>query len=334
WRQAHPRTVQFWRTLAAAARLAIRTGSEHKAGPITASYRNETLYLTLQSGRSIAYPQARLTPSKFEDAPPDIMFKDNSRGAWTDRRRWFGSLVENVVQGAARDILAAAIVRLEMQGIPVVLSVHDEVVIEVPLDSSLTEDAFLALVLAPPAWAAEIPLAGKVSSGTPPDGSPPSISGIEPDDDDDEPYEDDLADWLPSLDLPKASADKLEREDAASYLAGLEADVAPLWELTTLPLTDDHKISCPFHDDPQPSCKLYASNYYCFGCGARGNRMDWLVQAEGLTESEALNVIADWTGNRSSVLAPDREEKIEYALSHWQEAVPIPGTIAQLYLSA
>jgi hypothetical protein len=68
--------------LAAAARLAIRTSSEHKAGLITASYRNETLYLTLPSGRSIAYPQARLMRSKFEDAPPDIMFKDNSRGAW------------------------------------------------------------------------------------------------------------------------------------------------------------------------------------------------------------------------------------------------------------
>jgi hypothetical protein len=242
-----------------------------------------------------------------------------------------------VVQGAARDVLAAAIVRLELQGIPVVLSVHDEVVIEVPLDSSLTEEAFLALVLTPPAWAAEIPLAGKVSSGTcyltPPNGSPPSISDIEPDDDDDEPYEDDLADWLPSVDLPKASADKLEREDAASYLAGLQADVAPLWELTTLPLTDDHKISCPFHNDPQPSCQLYADHFYCFGCGARGNRMDWLVQADGLTESEAINVIADWTGNGGNVPVPDREEKIEYALSHWQEAVPIAGTIAERYLS-
>src|SRR5262245_40219025 len=270
-----------------AARLAIRTGSERKAGPITASYRNETLYLTLPSGRSIAYPQARLTPSKFEDATPDVMFKDNSRGAWTDRRAWFGTLVENVVQGAARDVLAAAIVRLEMQGIPVVLSVHDEVVIEVPLDSPLTEDAFLALVLTPPPWAAEIPLAGKVSSGTSyltsPDGSPPSISGIKPDDDD-EPHEDDLADWLPSLDLPKAGADKLEREDAASYLAGLGAAVAPLWELTTLPLTDDHKISCPFHDDLQPSCQLYADHFYCFGCGARGKRMDWLVQTERRSE--------------------------------------------------
>ena len=57
------------------------------------------------------------------------------------------------------------------------------------------------------------------------------------------------------------------------------------------------------------------------------------MQAEGLTESEALNVIADWTGNGSGVPAADRGEKIEYALSHWQEAVPIAGTIAERYLS-
>jgi len=331
WRQAHPKTTQFWRTLSSAARLAIRAGSEHKAGPITASYRNDTLYLTLPSGRSISYPQARLIPSKFEDAPPDISFKDNSRGAWTDRRAWSGTLVENVIQGAARDILAAVIVRLETQGIPVVLSVHDEVVIEVPLDSPFTEDAFLALVLTPPDWATDLPLAGKVSLGTcylsPPEGPPPSVSDIEPND------ADDLTDWLPSEDLPRTSIEKLEHDDAASYVAELEADVAPLWELTTLPLTSDRKTSCPFHDDPQPSCQLYADHFYCFGCGARGNRVDWLVQAEGLSESEAVNVIADWTGNGVGASATDREQKIDYALSHWQDAGPIAGTIAERYLS-
>ena len=223
------------------------------------------------------------------------------------------------------------------QGIPVVLSVHDEVVVEVPLDSPLTEEAFLALVLTPPAWAKDLPLAGKVSSGTcylsPPDGPPPSISDIQPDDEDDAAYEDDLADWLPSVDLPKATIEKLERDDAASYVGELEPDVAPLWELTTIPLTGEHKTSCPFHDDPTPSCQLYADHFYCFGCGARGNRVDWLVQAEGLSESEALTVIANWTGNGSSAPAADHEQKIDYALSHWHKAVPIAGTLAERYLS-
>jgi hypothetical protein len=154
-----------------------------------------------------------------------------------------------------------------------------------------------------------------------------------PDGEDHAIYEDALVDWLPSADLPKATIEKLERDDAASYVAELEPDVAPLWELTTIPLTGEYKTSCPFHDDPTPSCQLYADHFYCFGCGARGNRVDWLVQAEGLSESEALTVIANWTENGSSVSAADHEQKIEYALSHWHKAVPIAGTLAERYLS-
>jgi DNA polymerase len=54
---------------------------------------------------------------------------------------------------------------LEARGIPVVHHVHDEIVVEIPLDSPLTEQDFLALVLESPDWARDIPLAGKVSSG-------------------------------------------------------------------------------------------------------------------------------------------------------------------------
>jgi DNA polymerase bacteriophage-type len=327
WRMAHPKTVQFWRALARAARLAIQTNSEHAAGAITASFRDETLYLALPSGRAIAYPEARLIPSKFEDLPPDILFKDNSRGNWIDRRAWFGTLVENVVQGAARDILASAIVRLEAHGIPVVHHVHDEVVVEVPLESSLTEQEFLRLVLEPPSWARDIPLAGKVHSGTlylsPPEG-PPTMAPAQP--------ADDLAEWLPALDLPKSSAAKLERDDDASYVAELPPDVAPLWDLTTLPLDDQHKTCCPFHEDAEPSCQLYADHYHCYGCNAHGNRLDWLTQVEGLSKSEALCVISDWTGNGHNAPSTERADRIEFALTLWQKAAPISGTLAERYL--
>ena len=45
------------------------------------------------------------------------------------------------------------------------LTVHDECVAEVPA-GSITEAEFLAILLEPPAWAAGLPLAGKVWSGT------------------------------------------------------------------------------------------------------------------------------------------------------------------------
>ena len=68
------------------------------------------------------------------------------------------------MQGTARDLLAAAIERFEARGIPIVLTVHDEAVAEVPA-GSITEADFLAILLEPPAWAAGLPLAGKVWSG-------------------------------------------------------------------------------------------------------------------------------------------------------------------------
>jgi DNA polymerase len=96
WRDAHPRTVEYWRELARAIRIAIRTGQPFAARAIIASYEDGNLCLTLPSGRRITYPQARLIESKFEGAPPDVMFKDNARGKWTDYRGWFGTFIENI----------------------------------------------------------------------------------------------------------------------------------------------------------------------------------------------------------------------------------------------
>ena len=68
---------------------------------------------------------------------------DNARGQWKPYRGWFGTFVENVVQGTARDLLAAAIDRLESRGITVVFHCHDEVTVEVPI-GSLSDTDFLA----------------------------------------------------------------------------------------------------------------------------------------------------------------------------------------------
>ena len=214
--------------------------------------------------------------------------------------------------------------------------VHDEVVVEIPLDSPLTEQEFLALVLEPPDWARNIPLAGKISSGlsymSPPEDAPTMGPADTTDNSEDAPVEDDLAEWLPALDLPKSSMAKLERDDNAKYVNELPLDVAPLWELTTLPLSDQHKTCCPFHEDFDPSCQLYADHFHCYGCDAHGNRLDWLMQVEGLSESEALCVITDWTGNGHNAPSTERADRIEFALTLWQKAIPIRGTLAERYL--
>ena len=83
-----------------------------------------------------------------------------------------------MVQGSARDLLAAALLRFEAHGLPVVFHCHDEVVIEVP-EGSITEAEMLAILLEPPPWATGLPLGGKVHSGSlyltaPATGEPPA----------------------------------------------------------------------------------------------------------------------------------------------------------------
>ena len=134
WREAHPKTIAYWRELARAIRIAIRTGQPFAAGKIVASFEDGNLYLTLPSGRQITYPQARLVAEQQVRGRrrQTCCSRTMRAGKWTDYRGWFGTFVENVVQGTARDLLAAAIERFEARGIPVVLTVHDEVVAEVP----------------------------------------------------------------------------------------------------------------------------------------------------------------------------------------------------------
>ena len=59
-------------------------------------------------------------------------------------------------------------------------------------------------------------------------------------------------------------------------------------------MTDDNKVSCPFHEDPTPSLQIYPDHWHCFGCHEHGDRIDWLVRVEGMSRAEALAAIQDW----------------------------------------
>ena len=160
WRAQHPATVRLWQGLESALRRALRDqGRVVVFNNLAAEYADgNSLYLTLPSGRRLTYPEAHLEPGKF--GAPQIVYRDNARGGWTDQRGWFGTFTENVVQAVARDLLAAALVRLEAAGYPVVLHCHDEAVCEV-LEGFGSLDEFLHLMTTLPDWAAGLPLAAK-----------------------------------------------------------------------------------------------------------------------------------------------------------------------------
>lgn len=58
-------------------------------------------------------------------------------------------------------------------------------------------------------------------------------------------------------------------------------------------LADRHGMAnCPFHDDRHPSLKLNQDFYYCFGCGATGDVIDFVSWLYGLSAFEAAKKIA------------------------------------------
>jgi Toprim domain/CHC2 zinc finger len=343
WRAAHPAIRKFWADLSRSIRVAIRTGQSILVAPpprppIVAAYNDGNLTLTLPSGRAITYPEARLVPGKFEDALPDVEFKDNARGQWKPYRGWFGTFVENVVQGTARDLLAAAIDRFETRGIPVVVHCHDEVTVEVPA-GSLSDAEFLGILLKLPAWATGLPLGGKVHSGAhyleAPEHPAEPLARPSPDDAVLEQAVDSyIADTRDGLELEDDDPVAAEREDDKDYIAELPDHVAPLTELATLPLTPDNKVACPYHDDIEPSLQLYPDHFHCFSCGAHGSRLDWLTKVEGMSETEAVLYIRDWPGPSSPTPrnGQDEAERLAFVKSIWTSAQPLAGSIAERYL--
>jgi DNA polymerase len=343
WRDAHPAIRALWRELAQAARVAIRTGrpilvAPAPRPPIIAAFDGYALTLTLPSGRMINYPGARLSPNtKFEDGDPDIEFFDNARGQWKPARAWFGTLVENVVQGCARDLLAAALLRFEARGLPVVFHCHDEIVVEVP-EGSISEQEVLRILLEPPAWATGLPLGGKVHSGrlyleAPATGEPPPPPPIDH-------AEIDHVEIERAVDAFVASAEPLpatkgvEHGAEEDFLASLGTMIAPLTDFVSLPMDTSGHVSCPFHDDPNPSCSIYRDHYFCHACGARGGRMDWLTRVEGMTKLEAIAALQDWSGPISiDQQQQDITSRTTLAKELWLAAQLITGTIGERYLA-
>jgi DNA polymerase len=328
WRDAHPAIRAFWRELAQAARVAIRTGrpilvAPPPRPPIIATFDDYALTLTLPSGRAINYPGAHLIPNrKFEDGDPDIEFFDNAQGQWKPTRAWFGTLVENVVQGTARDLLAAALLRFDARGLPIVFHCHDEVVIEVP-EGSVSEQEVLAILLEPPTWANGLPLGGKVHSGplyleAPATGEPPAPK--------------DEAVVERAIDTFVATAEQLSDTEE------IEEDqievTAPLFDLVSVSLTADNKTTCPFHEpDDIPSLQFYPDHFHCFGCGEHGDRLDWLMRGEEMTHDEAIARINDWHGSVQRLVEDHPAIKLERALTLWDEAKSIHDTLADRYLA-
>ncbi len=115
------------------------------------------LYIKLPSGRLLSYPYPKLIDEK-------ITFEgiDTYTHKWQRLTTYGGKLVENIVQGIARDIMAEGMLAQEASGYEVRLSVHDETINEHP-NGSLEE--YLKLTVPKLEWMGELPIVAKGWTG-------------------------------------------------------------------------------------------------------------------------------------------------------------------------
>jgi hypothetical protein len=206
--------------------------------------------------------------------------------------------------------------RLENTGFPVILHVHDEVICEVP--NSGNADEFLQLMTALPDWAVGLPLAAKVwvreryakSTASVPTSviATPGPASVAP----------------PAPVAPKVNGHSVLVEQI------------PLNELIGQPLVDG-KICCPFHADSTPSLHVYPDHFHCFGCGAHGDHVDWLMMVEGKNRDAAIRLLENWDGPTTAAAAAKEEDEaartLAVARQLWETARPIAGTPASKYLA-
>ena len=156
WRKANPHITQFWWDVDAAAIKAVTEKQKIKVGKIIFEYKSGILFITLPSGRKLSYVKPRMAVNKFgRDGLTYEGISENKK--WSRIETYGPKLVENIVQGTARDLLAEAMLRVEEKGYPIVMHCHDEIIAEVP-EGTGSVDEMCEVMAVQPEWAEGLPL--------------------------------------------------------------------------------------------------------------------------------------------------------------------------------
>ena len=153
WRQSNPHIVKFWWDVDKAAMEAVRYKRTNSTHGIAFSYRSGMLFITLPSGRRLAYVKPRIGENKFGGSC--ITYEGIGGTKKWERLDSYGpKFVENIVQATSRDILCYAMQTLRRCDI--VMHIHDELVIEA--DTSVSLQAICEQMSRTPPWASGLQL--------------------------------------------------------------------------------------------------------------------------------------------------------------------------------
>ena len=157
YREKNNRIAQYWRD------------SENEfVEMVKEAGRVRSVELPLPSGRSLTYHNPRIiqreTPWGAMRDTAQVDTLNSVTRQWVSQIIWGGLLTENVVQATARDLMATAMMALELKGYNVILSVHDEIISEVPDDFGSLEE-MIDIMTRCPSWADGCPINAEGKEG-------------------------------------------------------------------------------------------------------------------------------------------------------------------------
>ena len=127
WRNSNPNIVKFWWAVDRAVMKAIIDRTTTETHGLTFTCRSGMLFITLPSGRKLAYVKPRIGMNQF--GGENVTYEGIGATKKWERIESYGpKFVENIVQAIARDILCYAMKTLRHCSI--VMHIHDELVIE------------------------------------------------------------------------------------------------------------------------------------------------------------------------------------------------------------
>lgn len=127
WRESNPNIVSFWWAVDEAVKKAIRQRTETETHGIQFTYQSAMLFITLPSGRRLAYVKPKIGVNKF--GGESVTYEGVGATKKWERIESYGpKFVENIVQAISRDILCYAMRTLHHCFI--CGHIHDELIIE------------------------------------------------------------------------------------------------------------------------------------------------------------------------------------------------------------
>lgn len=164
WRQANPRIRDLWYAVENAALAAMETARPQAIRGLIFALEGDLLYgqsfltVRLPSGRKLYYPKPFLKENQFGKQALHYYTVGQQTRKWEVASTYGGKMTENIVQAIARDCLAVTLERIYDRGLQTVFHVHDEVIIDAPMETTVEE--ICDLMAEPVPWAPGLILKG------------------------------------------------------------------------------------------------------------------------------------------------------------------------------